>query len=228
MKELDHKFVKDPATVVNVGDDIKVKVIKKENDKIELSRKACIISPYQAYKKEHNVGDTVKGKVVNKLPFGILVELTTDVTALLHRTEFSWNPNDNLMASTLIGDEIEAAILKMDDENEKINLSKKVLIDNPWDRVKCQVGDEVEATVTEVSSKGLNVEAFGVDGFIPSRAILLEGKSSKLEDYYSKGDLVKALVSEVNPKRWILTLDQKAYKNQEERKQFEQYMENNN
>ena len=228
LRELDHKFVKDPSEVVKVGDKVTVKIIKKDDDKIELSRKACITSPYQEYKKEHNVGDKVTGKVVNKLPFGILVELATDVTALLHKTEFSWNPNDNLMSSTLIGDEIEAAIIKMDDENEKINLSKKVLIDNPWERVNCNVGDETEALITAVSSKGLNVEAFGVDGFIPSRSVVLDGKSSKIEDYYAVGDKIKALVSEVNAKRWILTLDQKAYKNQEERRQFEEYMDNNN
>ena len=225
MRELDHKFIKDPAEVVKVGDEVKVKVLKKENGKLELSRKACIDSPYQLFRKEHNVGDKLNVKVVNKLPFGILCEVAPEVTGLLHKSEFSWNPNDNLMASTLIGDTIEVAILQLDDENEKVHLSKKVLIDNPWSRVTAKEGDVTEAKITEVSSKGLKVEAFGVDGFIPSRAVLLEGKSQKLEDYYAAGDTITALVSEVNPKRWILTLDQKAYKTQEERKQFEEYMD---
>ena len=224
MRDLDHKFVKDPSVVVSVGDKLKVKVIKNENGKVELSRKDLIDSPYQVYTKSHHVGDTVKGKVVNKLPFGMLVELDQDVTGLLHQSEFSWNPNDNLMASTLIGDEIECAILKLDDEAEKISLSKKVLIDNPWSRVNAKVGDEVEAEVVEVSSKGLKVLALGVDGFIPSRSVVLEGKSSKIEDYYAQGDKVKCLVSEINTKRWILTLDQKAYKNKQERIEFDKYM----
>ena len=224
MRDLDHKFVKNPLEIVKEGDSVRVRVVKNENGKIEFSRKACIPSPYQLYVKEHNVGDVVKGKVVNKLPFGILVELAPEVTALLHKSEFSWNPNDNLMSSTLIGDEIEAAILKLEDENEKVSLSKKVLIDNPWSRVEANVGDTVEATITEVSKNGLKVEALGVDGFIPSRAVVLDGKSSKIEDYYAVGDKITALISEINPHRWILTLDQKAYKNQQERLEFDKYM----
>ena len=67
-------------------------------------------------------GGTKNGKeIANKLPFGILCEVAPEVTGLLHKSEFSWNPNDNLMASTLIGDTIEVAILQLDDENEKVH-----------------------------------------------------------------------------------------------------------
>lgn len=226
MRDLDHNFVKDPTQVVTVGDKVKVKVVKNENGKIELSRKDLIASPYQTYVAHHHVSDTVKGKVITKLPFGMLLELDKDVTGLLHKSEFSWNPNDNLMASTLIGDELEVAIIKTDDANEKISLSIKALIDNPWSRVEAKVGDETEALVTEVSSKGLKVSAFGVDGFIPARSVVLEGKSQKIEDYYNLDDKVKCIVTEVNPKRWILTLDQKAYKYKQERLEFDKYMSN--
>lgn len=226
MRDLDHNFVKDPNQVVAIGEKVKVKVVKNENGKIELSRKDLIESPYQTYVKAHHVSDTVKGKVITKLPFGMLLELDKDVTGLLHKSEFSWNPNDNLMASTLIGDELEVAIINTDDANEKISLSIKALIDNPWSRVEAKVGDETEALVTEVSSKGLKVSAFGVDGFIPARSVVLEGKSQKIEDYYNVDDKVKCIVTEVNPKRWILTLDQKAYKYKQERLEFDKYMSN--
>lgn len=226
MRDLDHKFVKDPSTIVSVGDKVTVKVVKNENSKIELSRKDLIESPYQTYVKNHHVSDTVKGKVISKLPFGMLIELDKDVTGLLHKSEFSWNPNDNLMASTLIGDELECAIIKTDDAEEKISLSIKALIDNPWSRVEAKVGDETVCKVTEVSSKGLKVEAFGVDGFIPARSVVLEGKSSKIEDYYNAGDEVKAIVTEINPRKWVLVLDQKAYKYKQERLEFDKYMSN--
>lgn len=225
MRDLDHKFVKDPSTVVAVGDTVKVKVVKKENGKLELSRKACIESPYQLFKKDHNVGDKITVKVVNKLPFGLLCQINEDVTGLLHKSEFSWNPNDNLMASVLIGDELEVAILKLSDEDEKVSLSKRVLIDNPWSRVDAKVGDVVEATITEVSSKGLKVDALGVEGFVPARSVVLDGKSSKLEDYYAVGDKINTIAVEVNTSRWILTLDQKAYKKAQEDAQFDNYME---
>jgi ribosomal protein S1 len=130
------------------------------------------------------------------------------------------------MASVLIGDEIEVAILKLSDENEKVSLSKKVLIDNPWSRVNAKVGDVVEATIDEVSSKGLKVTALGVEGFVPARSVVLDGKSSKIEDYYAAGDTIKTIAVEVNPSRWVLTLDQKAFVKAEEDAQFAKYMEN--
>lgn len=226
MRDLDHDYVKDPNQIVKVGDKLEVKVVKKENGKLELSRKACILSPYQLFKQEHNVGDKLTVKVVNKLPFGLLCQINEKLVGLLHKSEFSWNPNDNLMASVLIGDEIEVAVYKLSDETEKVSLSKRVLIDNPWSRVDAKVGDTVEGVITEVSSKGLKVDALGVEGFIPARNVVLDGKSSKLEDYYAVGDSITAIASEVNVERWILTLDQKAYKKELEDAQFDQYMEN--
>ena len=225
MRDLDHEFVKDPSTIVKVGDKINVKVIKKDNSKLELSRKACIKSPYELFKESHNVGDKLTVKVINKLPFGLICQLSDNLVGLLHKSEFSWNPNDNLMASVLIGDEIEVAILKLSDENEKVSLSKKVLIDNPWSRVNAKVGDVVEATIDEVSSKGLKVTALGVEGFVPARSVVLDGKSSKIEDYYAVGDTIKTIAVEVNPSRWVLTLDQKAFAKAEEDKEFAKYME---
>ena len=91
------------------------------------------------------------------MPFGVLVELEKNVTGLLHKSEFSWNPNDNLMASLLIGDEIEVSIIRFDDANEKIGLSRKPLIDNPWNRVETSVGSKVTGKITEVKEMLLMV-----------------------------------------------------------------------
>ena len=194
LKELDHKFVKDPTEVISIGEKINVKVLSKDNGKLELSRKATIPSPYQIFKETHHKGDTIKVKAIQKMPFGILCELADDLKALLHKSEFSWNPNDNLMASVLIGDELEVAILDMNDETEKVSLSKKALIDNPWSRVNANVGDVVDCKVLEIEPKGIKVEALGVDGFIPANRVVLDGNSSKMSDYYAKDDEIKAKI----------------------------------
>lgn len=225
LKEVDHDFIKSASERISVGEEVTCKVISLDNGKLELSRKALIESPFEAFVKNHNVGDKISARVVNKMPFGVLCEVAPKVTGLLHKSEFSWNPNDNLMASLLIGDEVEVAILNIDKDKEKIGLSKKALIDNPWSRVTCKVGDDATGEITEVSSKGLKVSVFGVDGFIPQRFVVTDAKSSKLEDYYAVGDKISAKVYEVNTKQWILNLNQKAYEEEVSRKQYEEYME---
>ena len=208
-----------------VGDELAVKVISKEGNKIDLSRKALIPSPYQVYASKNEVSKTVTGKVVQKRPAGIILELDHGVTGLLHRSEFSWNPNDNLDMCVKIGDEIEVKIIKLDDEKQRISLSRKLLLDNPWKNVDCKKDDILEVEVIEATSKGLKVLACGVEVVInPNDALVEKGK---LEDFYAKGDKVKAKVMDVNKDKWILKLNIKVLKLAEQQEEFEKYKESN-
>ena len=218
-----HTFV-DVNQVLHVGDEIEVKVVKKENNKLELSRKALLETPFELYVKNHKVSDKVVGKVSNKLPFGLLLELCPNVKGLLHSKEYSHNPNDNFASCVKIGDEVEVAIIAIDKENEKISLSRKALMDNPWTRVNASVGDLVDIKITNVLENGLEVEALGVDGFVPASEALLESKNDNLAQYYASGDTTKAYVIDINPKEWKLRLSIKKYLKKEERKSYEKYM----
>ena len=211
--------------LLQVGDELAVKVISKEGNKIDLSRKALIPSPYQVYASKNEVSKTVTGKVVQKIPAGIILELDHGVTGLLHRSEFSWNPNDNLDMCVKIGDEIEVKIIKLDDEKQRISLSRKLLLDNPWKNVDCKKDDILEVEVIEATSKGLKVLACGVEVVInPNDALVEKGK---LEDFYAKGDKVKAKVMDVNKDKWILKLNIKVLKLAEQQEEFEKYKESN-
>lgn len=227
LKNVDHAFIKSASEVLNEGDEIEVKVISKEKGKLELSRKDLLKTPYQLYRESHKVADKVKAKVSNKMEFGILCELAPHVTGLLHKSEFSWNPNDNFQASVTHGDEIEVVILRFDDEKEKIALSRKPLIDNPWSRLSIHVGDKVSVKVTEVLERGFTIETDGVDGFVPFNAIDTKEKNVKPADLYQVGDSFTGIVTELDPKRWHLVVSERAYKNQLEREQFENYMNDN-
>lgn len=226
LKDVDHQFIKSASDILHEGDEVDCLVVNIDNGKLELSRKALLKTPYQLYRESHDVSDTVKGHVINKMPFGVLVELEKNVTGLLHKSEFSWNPNDNLMASLLIGDEIEVSIIRFDDANEKIGLSRKPLIDNPWNRVETSVGSKVTGKITEVKENGFVVSLLGVDAFLPFNAVDGGEKKLKATDLYQVGDDVNCIVTEFNPKKWILNLSEKAYKAQEEREQYENYMQN--
>lgn len=220
--QVSHSFI-NINDELHVGDKIEVKVIAKKDNKLELSRKALLETPFNLYIKAHKVSDKVKGKVVEKLPFGLLLELDKDVKGLLHRSEFSHNPNDNFQACVKIGDEVEVAIIGITEEKEKISLSRKALIDNPWERVTAKVGDLVDVKVSEVKEAGLVVETLGVDGFVPASEALLERKND-LANYYNVGDTAKAYILEVKPKEWKLKLSISKYLAEKERKSYEKYL----
>ncbi len=225
INQLAHTFTTDINAVCKVGDEMQVKVLSKDNGKLVLSRKALLDTPYEAYAKTVTVGQTVKGKVTNKLPFGLLIELADNVKGLLHQSEYSHNPNDNFNDFVKIGDEVECAILALNPEHEKISLSRKALIDNPWTRVTAKLGDVVDITVTEVLDSGLKVETLGVDGFVPGSEALTSNQNGTVKDYFNPGDKAQAEIIDIKPAEWRLRLSIKRISEKEERESFEKYLE---
>ena len=125
-----------------------------------------------------------------------------------------------------VGQELNVAIVNIDSKKERIGLSLKVMVDNPWGRVKAQRGDTVKATVTGiVAGRHLTVSALGVDGIIPINEVPMKEKSSKLEDYYSVGDEVDAVITFIDSRAWKLELSIKRFTSRVEREQFEAYMQ---
>lgn len=226
LRELSHIPFKEVSDVVSVGETVTVKVLKVEGNKIDLSLKALVKTPFEVYAEEHKASEVVTGKVVQKLPFGAIVELAPHVTGLLHVNEISWNPNDNSLASMKLGQEVTVTIVNIDSKKERIGLSIKVMIDNPWGRVKAQKGDTVKATVTGiVAGRHLTVSTLGVDGTISINEVPMKEKSSKLEDYYSVGDEVDAVITYIDTRAWKLELSIKRFTSRVEREQFEAYMQ---
>ena len=225
LRELSHIPFKNVDEVVKVGETVTAKVLKVEGNKIDLSLKALVKTPFEVYAEAHKTSEVVTGKIVQKLPFGAIVELAAHVTGLLHVNEISWNPNDNSLASMKVGQELSMAIINIDAKKERIGLSLKVLVDNPWSRVKAQRGDTVKATVTGiVAGRQLVVSTLGVDGIIDIKEVPMKEKSSKLEDYYSVGDEVDAVITYIDTRAWKLELSIKRFTSRIEREQFEEYM----
>jgi small subunit ribosomal protein S1 len=209
---------------LTLGQEVKVKVIKKEGNRLDLSMKALLKTPYELFYEQHKVGSTITGNVFQKLPFGIIVEVAKDIRGLLHKNEFSWNPNDNFENYVKIGDELTLSIIQLDPKKERIALSKKALQDNPWKNVSVKRGDIVSAKVLSVSKEGVMVEVQGVEGEIPFGELSNE-KIGKPEDYFSTGDVVNAEVTEINKDEWKLKLSIRRILEKAERKSFEQYLE---
>lgn len=224
ISQVSHYRIDKIEDVLTLGQEVEVKVIKKEGNRLDLSIKALQKTPYEAFYDEHHVGDQVKGQVFQKLPFGIIVEVAKDVRGLLHKNEFSWNPNDNFESYVKIGDEVTLAIIQLDLKKERIALSKKALEDNPWKNVSIKRGEIVTAKVTSLSKEGAKVEVQGVEGDIAASELSTE-KISRPEDYFAVGDEVQAVVTDVNKDQWTLKLSIRRIQERAERESFEQYLE---
>src|SRR5699024_10533434 len=125
--------VEHPADVLNVGDEIEVKILKlnKEKNRISLGRKQLLDKPFDSFVKEHEVGDVVKGKVVNLLDFGAFVEVAEGVEGLVHVSEISWEHVEKPSDKLNVDDEIEVKIISIDKDEEKVGLSIKALTEQP-------------------------------------------------------------------------------------------------
>lgn len=224
ISQVSHHRIDKIDDVLEVGQEVSVKVIKKEGNRLDLSMKALLKTPYELFYDEHKVGDTVKGVVNQKLPFGIIIEVAKDVRGLLHKNEFSWNPNDNFDNVVKIGDEVTLGIISLDAKKERIALSRKILEDNPWKDVNVKRGQVIKAKVAEVSHEGIKVEVQGVLGEIPVGELSNE-HIGKPEDYFAVGDEVEAIVTDARTDLWILKLSIKRVLEIQERASYEKYLE---
>ena len=122
-----------PSDVLSVGDTIEVKILKlnKEKNRISLGRKQLLDKPFEEFVKNHEVGEVVKGKVVNLLDFGAFVEVAEGVEGLVHVSEISWDHVEKPSDELNVGDEIDVKIISLDKEEEKIGLSIKQLTEAP-------------------------------------------------------------------------------------------------
>ncbi len=224
ISQVSHYRIDKIEDVLKLGEEIDVKIIKKEGNRLDLSIKALQKTPYEEFYDAHKVGDQITGTVFQKLPFGIIVEVAKDVRGLLHKNEFSWNPSDNFESVVKIGDEVTLAIIQLDPKKERIALSKKSLEDNPWKNVSLRRGDIVTAVVQSVDKEGLVVMVQGVLGDIQASELSNE-KIGKPEDYFAVDDEVKAVVIEANRDTWSLKLSIRRVLEKAERDSFEQYLE---
>jgi small subunit ribosomal protein S1 len=224
ISQVSHHRIEKIEDILTQGQEVKVKVIKKEGNRLDLSMKALLKTPYELFYENNKMGSQVTGTVVQKLPFGLIIELEKDVRGLLHKNEFSWNPNDNYDTYVKIGDSITLSIIQLDKKKERISLSKKALADNPWKNVTLRRGEVVKAKVISMDREGLKVEVQGVEGTIAANELSNE-RITRIDDYFAVNDEVEAIITEIYKDQWILKLSIRRLLEQAERASFEQYLE---
>ncbi|MEO8426229.1 MAG: 30S ribosomal protein S1 [Verrucomicrobiota bacterium] len=193
-----------PSEILKVGQDIDVVVldINREKERVSLGLKQKLTNPWEQIETKYPVGTKVKGTVVNLVPYGAFVELEPGVEGLVHVTELSWTkriakPSDVLKADQ----EIEAVVLGINREEQKISLGIRQLETNPWEKAteKYPLGTKIKGKIRNLTSYGAFVELEdGLDGMVHVSDISWTRKINHPSEVLKKGDEVEAVVLEID------------------------------
>lgn len=196
--------VKHPSDILAVGDKINVKVLKFDRDKerVSLGLKQIAPDPWLDVAAKYPVESKVVGKVVSLTDYGAFIELEEGVEGLIHVSEMSWtkrikHPNKVLN----IGDEVESVVLALDSENRRISLGLKQIEPNPWEVIgeKFPIGTIIEGQVKNITDFGVFVGVDeGIDGLVHISDLSWTKRIKHPSDAFKKGDLVKAVVLNID------------------------------
>jgi small subunit ribosomal protein S1 len=193
-----------PSEVVKIGDEITVEVIgfDRDNERVSLGLKQLQENPWNSIGDKYQVGNRVRGKVVNILPYGVFVELEKGIEGLVHISELSWTKRINHPSEVLkLGDEVEALVLSADKDAKKISLGVKQMEKDPWLEIEGRypAGSEVEGTIKGFADYGAFVEIEeGIGGLIHVSDISWLKKSPQPSDFFKKGQIVRSKVLTVD------------------------------
>ena len=219
-----------PGKIVSTSEEVEVKVLEVDIDKrrISLGIKQCMPNPWAAYVEEHAVGSVITGKIKNITEFGLFIGLTDEIDGMIHLSDISWEKSgEEAVKDYTKGQEIEAKIIDVDVEKERISLGIKQLSEDSVNMALANLkkGDVVKAIVKETDDKGITVDVDGLTAMI-KKADLSKDKASQKPENFKAGDVVEAKVTSVDKKNVKVGLSIKALEVEEEKKVLEEYSNN--
>jgi len=223
------KRVRHPSEVVNVGDELEVRVLRfdRERNRVSLGLKQLGEDPWVAISRRYPTGTRLFGKVSNVTDYGCFVELEPGVEGLVHVSEMDWtNKNVNPAKLVQVGDEVEVMVLDVDEERRRISLGMKQTRANPWEAFAAihKKNDKVSGQIKSITDFGIFIGLDGgIDGLVHLSDISWQATGEDLVRQFKKGDTVEAVVLAVDPERERISLGIK----QLEQDPFGQYMANN-
>jgi len=220
------KRIKHPSEIVNVGDEIDVKVLKfdRERNRVSLGLKQLGEDPWAAIKERYPEGAKCIAKITNLTDYGCFAEIEEGVEGLVHVSEMDWT-NKNIHPSKVVnlGDVCEVMVLEIDEERRRISLGLKQCIPNPWEEfAKAQSkGDKVSGKIKSITDFGIFIGLDGgIDGLVHLSDISWNKTGEEAVREYKKGDEISAVVLQVDPERERISLGVK----QIEEDPFNQYI----
>jgi small subunit ribosomal protein S1 len=206
------KRVKHPSEVLNLGDEITVKVLRfdRERNRVSLGLKQLGEDPWENLARRYPVGTRLFGKVTNLADYGCFVEIEEGVEGLVHTSEMDWT-NKNIHPSKVvqIGDEVEVMILDIDSERRRVSLGIKQCKSNPWDEFAAlhNRGDRVAGKIKSITDFGIFIGLDGgIDGLVHLSDISWDEGGEEAVRNFKKGDELEAVVLAIDSERERISL----------------------
>lgn len=206
------KRIKHPSEVINVGDEIDVKVLKfdRERSRVSLGLKQLGEDPWEALARRYPEGARLFGKVTNITDYGCFVEIEEGVEGLVHVSEMDWtNKNVNPAKVVHVGQECEVVVLDIDEERRRISLGMKQCQTNPWEEfaTRHSKSDHVVGQIKSITDFGIFVGLDGgIDGLVHLSDLSWNVTGEEAVRNYKKGDEIEAVVLSVDPERERISL----------------------
>lgn len=206
------KRVKHPSEVVNIGDEINVKVLKfdRERNRVSLGLKQLGEDPWENITRRYPVGTRLFGKITNITDYGCFVEVEDGVEGLVHVSEMDWtNKNVNPAKVVTVGEEVEVMILDIDEERRRISLGMKQCQPNPWDEFAAMhnKGEKVTGVIKSITDFGIFVGLDGgIDGLVHLSDLSWNMPGEEAVRNFRKGEEIDAVVLSVDPERERISL----------------------
>ena len=201
-----------PSELLKVGQELEVAVldINKEKERVSLGLKQTQKNPWDKIEERFPIGTTVKGKITNLVPYGAFVELEEGVEGLIHVSELSWTKRITRPSDVLnVGQEVEAIVLGVNKEEQKISLGVRQLETNPWDEIehRYMIGKTVHGKVRNMTAYGAFVELEeGIDGMVHVSDLSWTRKINHPSETLKKGDDVEAVVIDIDKQNQRISL----------------------
>ena len=201
VSDLSHGRVKKPSDLVTIGQKLKVKITKidPKTNRVSASVKALTEDPYSNIENKYKVGETYEGVVTKIMDYGCFVRIEDGIEGLIHNSELDW-ANRNIKPSKIlsVSQNIKFKIVNIDKDSKRISLSYKATLDNPWDKIKENLGKEVKVKISNITDKAIfaDLTDSSLTGMLHYKEISFEENIDDLKKF-SKNQIIDVKIIEI-------------------------------
>ncbi len=205
VSDLSHGRVKRPADLVNIGQKLKVKITKidSKTNRVSASVKALTEDPYDNIEKNYKIGEFYEGVVTKIMDYGCFVKIEDGIEGLIHNSELDWT-NRNIKPSKVlsVSQKIKFKIVNIDKETKRISLSYKATFNNPWDKIKNEVGKKVKVKINNITDKAIFADLLegGLSGMLHYKEISYQENIEDLKKF-KKNETLEVMILEIKDEK---------------------------
>ena len=205
VSDLSYGRVKKPSDLVTIGQKLKVKITKidEKTNRVSASVKALTEDPFKNIEKKYKIGEIYEGEVTKLTDYGAFINLQAGVEGLCHSSELDWT-NRNIKPNKVlsVSQKIKCKIVNIDKETKRISLSYKSTLENPWDKIKDKVGEEVKIKINNITDKAIfgELSETGLTGMLHYKEISYEENVEDLKKF-KKNDTINVKILEIKDEK---------------------------